>query len=390
MGFDSNGNWSSDFYPVNDRDNSVPILASKFKTLIQSNLKQSFENCILRDGTGKPTANINFNSKKITNLANGENAGDAVNKGQLDSAVAVSASEEQQGTVQLSTSAQALAGTDDTTAMTPAKVKEVIETLADTTRFCVNSGYATDGKPNLLGGQGTQTLTFNVDDGTYYKPLVFTTAGGSSYELESVDILDVSALANGWYNVFVDSDGHSYAYQNTIYRTQSQPESMNTNDIWLNTCEPYKAYIKTVSDLVETDLVPLPQRAYVLSAGVGAFETVSYYNDNGSAESLASNYEYIRNGLFVDWSKGQSIPAPIGHTYTVPNNGLCVFYMGSVTTDLTIYVNGHNTRLKTSHSNSYQDVTSISLYVAKGDQIQIYGSNTFAYEGTFFPLKGVI
>ena len=85
MGFDSSGNWSSDFYPVTDRDNSVPILASKFETLIQTNLKSSFEKCLLRDGTGKPTANINWNGYKITNLANGTSGADAINKGQLDS-----------------------------------------------------------------------------------------------------------------------------------------------------------------------------------------------------------------------------------------------------------------------------------------------------------------
>ena len=71
MGFDGNGNWSSSFYPVTDRDNGVPILASKFQTLIQSDLKDSFENCILRDGTGKPNANMNWNGHKITNLAQG-------------------------------------------------------------------------------------------------------------------------------------------------------------------------------------------------------------------------------------------------------------------------------------------------------------------------------
>lgn len=84
MGFDGNGNWSSPFFPVTDRDNGVAILASKFQTLIQSNLKESFENCLLRDGTGRPTSNINWNGQKITNLASGTSSADAVNKYQLD------------------------------------------------------------------------------------------------------------------------------------------------------------------------------------------------------------------------------------------------------------------------------------------------------------------
>lgn len=41
-------------------------------------------NAIYRDGSQPPTANIPWNSKKITGLADGTAAGDAVNKGQLD------------------------------------------------------------------------------------------------------------------------------------------------------------------------------------------------------------------------------------------------------------------------------------------------------------------
>lgn len=88
MGFDSNGRWTSDFYPINDRDNNVPILASKFQALIQTNLKQSFENCLLRDGTGLPRANINWNGQKIINLAPGTADTDAVTKGQMDEEIA--------------------------------------------------------------------------------------------------------------------------------------------------------------------------------------------------------------------------------------------------------------------------------------------------------------
>lgn len=79
MAFDSNGNWSSDFYPVQDRDNSIPILAQKFQELIQDDLKGSFENCITRDGSGKPTQDINWNGHKLVNLAPGESATDAMN-----------------------------------------------------------------------------------------------------------------------------------------------------------------------------------------------------------------------------------------------------------------------------------------------------------------------
>jgi hypothetical protein len=88
MGFDGNGKWTSNFYPISDRDNEVAILASKFQNLIQNDIKSGFDNCILRDGTGRPTSNINWNGYKITNLAAGTGATDAVNKEQMDNAIA--------------------------------------------------------------------------------------------------------------------------------------------------------------------------------------------------------------------------------------------------------------------------------------------------------------
>lgn len=78
MGYDTNGNWTSDFYPETDRDEGVKILASKFQKLIQTDIKDGFDNCLTRDGSGKPQSNLNFNGHKITNLADGELAQDAV------------------------------------------------------------------------------------------------------------------------------------------------------------------------------------------------------------------------------------------------------------------------------------------------------------------------
>ena len=78
MGFDTNGNWTSDFYPETDRDEGIAILASKFQQLIQTDIKGGFDNCLTRDGAGKPNANLNFNGYKITNLANAETPNDAL------------------------------------------------------------------------------------------------------------------------------------------------------------------------------------------------------------------------------------------------------------------------------------------------------------------------
>ena len=82
MGFNTNGEWTSEFYPIQDRDDGTPILASKFQQLIQTDIKSGFDNCLTRDGAGKPSANLNFNGYKITNLANAEVANDALTLGQ--------------------------------------------------------------------------------------------------------------------------------------------------------------------------------------------------------------------------------------------------------------------------------------------------------------------
>ena len=37
FGWDGNGSWNSDLFPTQDRDDGIPILASKFDQLIQQN-----------------------------------------------------------------------------------------------------------------------------------------------------------------------------------------------------------------------------------------------------------------------------------------------------------------------------------------------------------------
>lgn len=80
MPFDGNGNWTSTFYPIDDRNNSIPISATKFDELIQNNLKQSFPKCMTIDSQTKPIANIDANNYKVTNVADPTLPKDAVNK----------------------------------------------------------------------------------------------------------------------------------------------------------------------------------------------------------------------------------------------------------------------------------------------------------------------
>lgn len=63
---------------------SPPIEISKLDTQ-EADIATGLSNCILRDGTGIPTADISWNSKKITALANATADTDALNRQTADS-----------------------------------------------------------------------------------------------------------------------------------------------------------------------------------------------------------------------------------------------------------------------------------------------------------------
>ena len=96
--FDGNGNWTSDFSAQADRDNGIKILASRFDNIFITDIKESFENCLTKDGQIAPIGNFNMGGQKITNLNNGVNDNDAVNMSQLNNAVHKTCNENISGT----------------------------------------------------------------------------------------------------------------------------------------------------------------------------------------------------------------------------------------------------------------------------------------------------
>ena len=82
--FDGNGNWTSDFSAQADRDNGIKILASRFDNIFIADIKESFENCLTKDGQIAPIGNFNMGGQKITNLNDGVSVNDAVNMRQLN------------------------------------------------------------------------------------------------------------------------------------------------------------------------------------------------------------------------------------------------------------------------------------------------------------------
>lgn len=78
MSFDGSGTFTLT-YNFNTEASSPPIAIAKLQTEFDG-IATGLSNAILRDGTGKPTANIDWNSKKLTNLADATTDTDALNR----------------------------------------------------------------------------------------------------------------------------------------------------------------------------------------------------------------------------------------------------------------------------------------------------------------------
>lgn len=78
-GFDGNGTYNRYYNWTQDAANGIPIMASRVDTE-DSGFAAALSICITRDGQGKPTADIPWNNKKITNLADATGTQDAMNQ----------------------------------------------------------------------------------------------------------------------------------------------------------------------------------------------------------------------------------------------------------------------------------------------------------------------
>lgn len=84
MPFDGNGNWTSNFSAVADRDAGYKILASRFDGILLADIAQSFENCLTKDMQVKPQQAFNANNYRMINVADPVDTKDAVNLQTLD------------------------------------------------------------------------------------------------------------------------------------------------------------------------------------------------------------------------------------------------------------------------------------------------------------------
>jgi len=82
MAFNGTGTFLRIYNWVTDKVNSIPITASRFDGELDG-MATGLSNCITKDGQTTITANIPFNSNKITGLGNGTARTDVINVGQV-------------------------------------------------------------------------------------------------------------------------------------------------------------------------------------------------------------------------------------------------------------------------------------------------------------------
>lgn len=76
-GWDGSGNWNPPYTWANEAALGNPISATKFDAL-NTDIKSGFQNCITRDGQGKPSSDISWNSHRISDLQDPASPQDAV------------------------------------------------------------------------------------------------------------------------------------------------------------------------------------------------------------------------------------------------------------------------------------------------------------------------
>ena len=86
MPYDSQGNFTRVMNWTSDYQNGIEIVCDRHDDE-DDNFAQGFNECFCRDGRAVATGNFKMGSNKITGLANGQAANDAVNMSQIEDLV---------------------------------------------------------------------------------------------------------------------------------------------------------------------------------------------------------------------------------------------------------------------------------------------------------------
>lgn len=311
-----------------------------------------------------------------------------IEEGDAGSVVAVKADESGRENRQIIASdAEYAAGTETTKAPT---VKQVVDNAADKTLnnlggagygklmmnvWCANSGNGTPatGLSDLASASGS-IVSFKVDSGAVYGPLVVTFADGETKTLTSVDSLNFPEMSNGLYKVFVNKLGQTLAKKDNIIFIQDKRPSLEEEDaVWLDTSStPYKSYVNSDGAFIPFDYAPLPLG---ITINAGAISEIGNYRYNNTTRRILSNQ------LTPDWSRTVGFASG----YIAPTAGFVKVAKENAEKDtsIVVYING-----VTRFYEVNADYTSfcVTFPVSKGDVITYGGHVTTT---AFTPLKGI-
>lgn len=204
--------------------------------------------------------------------------------------------------------------TDSTHAVNKSQLTNLSNNLTDEinkfgTKFCVKSGYTTNGVGDLFSYSGLK-ITPKIA-GTYGSLVIVDYAGTQTTISTAPTTIDLTGNSSGTYNIFINSSGELYILNNTIYKQAERP-TMVVNDVWLNTsAEPLKCIkYSGTGDSIFTD-VPLG-KVTIASNSISSIETFPFnqngYNvtaqtELGAGTNLASS---ISNLIMPDYANGSS------------------------------------------------------------------------------------
>lgn len=213
-------------------------------------------------------------------------------------------------------------------------------------------------------------------------PITYTNANGETFTKYNLNSIDVSDLADGVYNCFLNSTNQPYLLNNTIYYAKGQPTSMNEGDVWLDKIT-LKAYKLVDNELVTFNDVPCGK--VTIASGVIASLIQPYYNNNNAPTNEEYFIKLLDKAYIPDYDAGITFQSG----FICPTNGFVNIAEWHNSGVAEVKVNDNTVWYSSSAGGNV--TISYQGFVAKGDVITYSLPVTSGVRTIlFYPLKGVL
>lgn len=234
-----------------------------------------------------------------------------------------------------------------------------------TTKFCVKSGYTTNGEGDLLS---YNLLTITPKIGGAYGNLIISDYKGLQTTISSSNTLSMTGKADGNYNIFIKSDGTLYTLANTIYRQQKRP-TMADGDVWLNTSvEPFSCVRYDGTN--DNEFLDVPLGKVTISSGSITLLKTFPFNQNGYDVNV---YTYIAQ----KFDYANPVSKAVSTVYTAESNGLLFIRHANINDTITVTIDGYYYVLgwsssQGSSSSNFIPVTKGQTYLFTGGEVRYF------------------